>query len=66
MINNTYVCINGEYYDEVKNLNGVPTQGKKITVNGDPLPIRVALRYIDPENDITNLYIDLIREDKKQ
>lgn len=62
MINNKFICINGKFYSEIKDLKGVPTPGKKIQVDGKPLPIRCCLRYVDEENEVTNLYIDLIRE----
>jgi hypothetical protein len=61
MVNKSYVCVNGKILDEIQ-LTSAPTQGKKIMVEGEPLVIRCALRYIDIENDIKNVYIDLIDE----
>ena len=66
MINNSYVCVNGGYHGPIENLTGVPTPGKKIRIDGEALPIRCCLRYTDAENNIRNLYIDLIKEGKKQ
>lgn len=64
MINNTFICIEGQFYDKIDNLSGVPTPGKKIKVNNDLLSIRCSVRYIDEEKDIRNLYIDLISNKK--
>lgn len=50
---------------QIEKLNSVPTPGKNIQIDGEKLVIRCCLRYVDSENDITNLYIDLIKEDKK-
>lgn len=58
MINETHVCVNGEYLKPLKNLKGPPMPGKKISIQGEPLEIRCSFRYHDDEKTI--LYIDLI------
>ena len=62
MIDEIHSCINGEYHKPIK-LNSAPIPGKKIAIAGEPLEIRCAVRYVTEE--YTNLYVDLIREDKK-
>lgn len=62
MIDEVHACINGIYYKPIK-LTAAPIPGKKIAISGDPLEIRCSLRYIG--EDHVNLYVDLIRNDKK-
>jgi len=64
MIDETHICINGNYLKPLENLRASPTPGKKIAIQGEPLEIRCAFRYHDEERTI--LYIDLMRDIKKQ
>ena len=61
MIDEVHACINGKYHKPIK-LNAAPLPGKKISIAGNPLEIRCAVRYIG-ENHV-NLYVDLIKNDK--
>ena len=58
MIKESNICIEGKYHGPIDSLTGVPTPGKKIMVDDNPLIIRCCLRYVDVEKDIKNLYID--------